>query len=154
MTRLFFRPISSGANVQLHALCLHRHYLQNNCKSNVSRENKNGEKTQNQWTDREILWLFQISRFTVVPEAPIDRPVFEWLSKNQNQSNYSGQSQQGQTARWTNQNSWQLVCNLLKAREKSRVHGALGFGFGSHCIGWKTGASLLSQSLSVAIAIT
>ena len=34
-----------------------------------------------------------------------NRVVFKWLSKNQNQSNYSNQSQQGQTAPWTNHNS-------------------------------------------------
>ena len=33
------------------------------------------------------------------------RPVFKWLSKNQNQSNYSDQSQQEQAARWTNHSS-------------------------------------------------
>ena len=48
-----------------------------------------------------------------------------------------------------------ITCNSLEAREKSRVHGAIGFGFGfGFLIGWKTGASLLSQSVSVAIAIT
>ena len=25
-----------------------------------------------------------------------------------------------------------IICNLLKAREKSRVNGAIGFGFASH----------------------
>ena len=45
-----------------------------------------------------------------------------------------------------------ITCNSLEAREKSRVHGAIGFGFASHWL--KTDASLLSQSLSVAIAIT
>ena len=25
-----------------------------------------------------------------------------------------------------------IICNLLKAREKSRVHGTIGFGFASH----------------------
>ena len=25
-----------------------------------------------------------------------------------------------------------IICNLRKAREKSRVHGAIGFGFASH----------------------
>ena len=45
-----------------------------------------------------------------------------------------------------------ITCNSLEAREKSRVHGAIGFGFASHWL--KTGATLLSQSLSVAIAIT
>ena len=37
-----------------------------------------------------------------------------------------------------------ITCNSLKAWEKSREQGAIGFGF----------ACLLSQSLSVAIAIT
>jgi len=44
-----------------------------------------------------------------------------------------------------------ITCNSLEAREKSRVHGAIGFGFDSHWL--NTGASLLSQSLNVAIAI-
>ena len=39
-----------------------------------------------------------------------------------------------------------ITCNSLEAREKSRVHGAIGFGFASH---W-----LKNQSLSVTIAIT
>ena len=34
-----------------------------------------------------------------------NRAVFKWLSKNQNQSNYSDQSQQEQVARWTNHSS-------------------------------------------------
>ena len=46
----------------------------------------------------------------------------------------------------------EITCNSLEAREKSRVHGAIGFGFASHWL--KNGASLLSQSLSVAIVIT
>ena len=33
------------------------------------------------------------------------RAVFKWLSKNQNQSHYSDQSQQERTAQWTNHNS-------------------------------------------------
>ena len=39
------------------------------------------------------------------PWWKIDRAVFKWLSKNQNRSNYSDQSQMGQTAGWTNHNS-------------------------------------------------
>ena len=32
-----------------------------------------------------------------------------------------------------NQSQFQAItCNSLKAREKSRVHGAIGFGFASH----------------------
>ena len=56
--------------------------------------------------------------------------VFKWLSKSQNQSNYSDQSQQEQAARWTNHKFLAITCNSLEAREKSRVHGAVGFGFG------------------------
>ena len=33
-----------------------------------------------------------------------------------------------------------ITCNSLEAREKSRVHGAIGFGFDSHW--FKTEASL------------
>ena len=44
-----------------------------------------------------------------------------------------------------------ITRNSIKAREKSRVQGAIGFGFASHWL--KTGASLLSQSLSGAIAV-
>ena len=32
-----------------------------------------------------------------------------------------------------NQSQFQaIICNLLKAREKSRLHGAIGFGFASY----------------------
>ena len=44
-----------------------------------------------------------------------------------------------------------IIRNSLKAREKLRVRGAIGFGCTSHWL--KTGASLFSQSLRVAIAI-
>ena len=45
------------------------------------------------------------------------------------QSNYYDQSQQEQTVRRTNQNSKELLVTCLHAREKSRVQGAIGFGF-------------------------
>ena len=45
-----------------------------------------------------------------------------------------------------------IKCNSLEARERSRVHGAIGFGFASHWL--KNWRRLLSQSLSVAIAMT
>ena len=47
-----------------------------------------------------------------------------------------------------------ITCNPLKAWEESRVHGVIGFGFGSASHWLKTGASLLSQPLSLATAIT
>ena len=40
-----------------------------------------------------------------------------------------------------------MTCNLLKARQKSSVKGAIGCGFDSHWL-----KEILSQSLSVAIA--
>ena len=45
----------------------------------------------------------------------------------ENQSNYSDQSQQEQTAPWTNY----TTCNSLEAREKWRLQGAIGCGFAS-----------------------
>ena len=45
-----------------------------------------------------------------------------------------------------------ITYDSVEAREKTRVHGVIGFGFASHWL--KTGATLLSQSLGVAIAIT
>ena len=43
------------------------------------------------------------SIFSKGAASPANRVVFKWLSKNQYQSIYSDQSQQEQTARWTNQ---------------------------------------------------
>ena len=80
------------------------------------------------------------------------RAVFKWLSKNQNQSSYSDQSQQEQTARWTNHNSSQLSVTH-STRGKNHAY-MVRLVLVLLLIGWKTGASLLSQSLNVAIAIT
>ena len=44
-----------------------------------------------------------------------------------------------------------ITCNSLVAPKKSRVHGAVCFGFDSHWL--KNWRESLSQSLSVAIAI-
>ena len=77
--------------------------------------------------------------------------VFKWLSKNQNQSNYSDQSQQEQTALWTNHNSYQLSATRSK-RGKNHTY-VVRLILVLLVIGWKTGASLFSQSLRVAIAI-
>ena len=40
-----------------------------------------------------------------------------------------------------------ITCNFLKAREKSREQGAIGFGLAPHWL--KTGAKFFSQSPSV-----
>jgi len=68
---------------------------------------------------RITYWLFigLIQRSKNIPF----RAVFKWLSKNQNQSNCSDQSQ-----------FLAITCNSPEAREKSRVHGAIGYGFASH----------------------
>ena len=78
-----------------------------------------------------LLIRFLSSNRTVWSRKVLIRAVFKWLSKNQNQSNYFDQSQPEQAARWKNQ-FLAILCNLLQVREKSRVHGAIGFGFASH----------------------
>ena len=45
-----------------------------------------------------------------------------------------------------------ITCNWLEARERSRVHGAIGSGFDSHWL--KNWRESFKQSLSVAFAIT
>ena len=68
---------------------------------------------------------------------------YKWLSKNQYQIYFSYQSQQEQTARWTNQNSEQLPVTCSK-RGKIRAH-KVGLLLVSLLIGGKTGARYLSQ---------
>ena len=70
----------------------------------------------------------------------------------QNQGNHSDQSQQEQTARWTNHNSLQLHVTRSKREENDMYMVRLVLVL--LLIGWKTGASLLSQSQREAIAIT
>ena len=80
------------------------------------------------------------------------RAVFKWLSKNQNDSNYSDQSQQERTAWWTNHNSLELPVTRAKGGKNHAYMVRLVLVL--LLIGWKTGATPLSQSLSAAIAIT
>ena len=72
--------------------------------------------------------------------------------EKQNQSIYSDQSQQKQTAPWTNHNSKQLPVTRSK-RGKNHAY-VVRLVLVLLLIGWKTGATLLSQSLIVAITIT
>ena len=67
----------------------------------------------------------------------LNKAVFKWLSKNQNQSNYSDQSQQEQTALWTNHNSQQLSATRSK-RGKNHAY-MVRFVLVLLLIGWKTG---------------
>jgi len=40
-----------------------------------------------------------------------------------------------------------ITCNLLEAREKSRVHGAVGFGFASHWLkSWRESFKPITKS--------
>ena len=87
------------------------------------------------------------------PWWKIDRAVFKWLSKNQNQSNYSDQSQMGQTAGWTNHNSKHLAVTCSKRGKNHAYMHMAWLVLVLLLIGWKTGASLLGQSRSVSIAI-
>ena len=69
------------------------------------------------------------------------RAVFKWLSKNQNQSNnYCDQSQQEQTARWTNHNSWQSPVTRSK-RGKNHAY-MVRMVLVLLLIDWKPGTSL------------
>ena len=40
-----------------------------------------------------------------------------------------------------------ITCNSLEAREKSRVHGAIGFGFASHWLkNWRESKPIIKRS--------
>ena len=78
--------------------------------------------------------------------------TFKWLSKSQHRENYSSQSEQEQTAHWTNQNSWQLLVNFAKRGKNRKCELRLVFAL--LLIGWKTSVRFLNQSRSVTIAIT
>ena len=56
------------------------------------------------------------------------RSVSKWLSKNQNKSNLLRPVKTRENSAWTNQN----FCNLIKARERSRIERATCFGFASY----------------------
>ena len=71
---------------------------------------------------------------------------------NSEMAYYSDQSQQEQTARWTNHISKQSPATRPE-RGKNDVY-MVRLVLVLLLIGWKTGVSLVSQSLSVAIAIT
>ena len=60
------------------------------------------------------------------------RTVFKWLSKNQNQSNYLRPITTGTNIVMNQSQFLAITCNSLEAWEKSRLHGAMGFGFASH----------------------
>ena len=61
---------------------------------------------------------------------PSDRSVFKCQSKTQYQIYISDQSQHQQIAWRTESEFLAIACNLLKARGKSRLQDAIGFGFG------------------------
>ena len=62
---------------------------------------------------------FSLLNKVTIPD--LDRAVFNWLPKNQVQSDYSDQSQQEQTARLSNLNSQQLLVMCSK-RGKNHAH--------------------------------
>ena len=77
------------------------------------------------------------------------RAVFNWVSLNQNQSNQASQSQRTQTVQWANQSSKLLhmadaKCGKTCASKSRSVLVSL-------VIGWKSGASFLSQSCSIVL---
>ena len=84
------------------------------------------------------LFCNQLLLLTIGPTS--FRAVFKWLSKHQNQSNYSDQSQQEQAARWTNHNSEQLSVTCSKRGKNHAYMARLVLVL--ILIGWITGASL------------
>ena len=70
-------------------------------------------------------------------------------SKGPFQSNYSDQSQQEQTARWTDQNFSPETCSKHGNNRPLKARLVLVLLL----MGWKNGARFLSQSISVEIAI-
>ena len=76
------------------------------CKQKYQRLIKSKWNNQSNvtWMETVVLcrWRGETLKFGI---KQADRAVFKWLPKNQNQSNYSDQSQQEQAARWTNHNS-------------------------------------------------
>ena len=80
----------------------------NGCMRNVQKGKTHVQRMQNDCfalLNRQICKVF-VAFFVVIAYIMLlIRAVFKWLSKNQNQSNYSDQSQQERTTQWTNQNS-------------------------------------------------
>ena len=58
------------------------------------------------------------------------RLSIEW--KNQNQKQLFRPITTGTNSAMNQSHFLAITCNSLEAREKSRVHGAIGFGFASH----------------------
>ena len=69
--------------------------------------------------------------FVVCVVIELIRAVFVWASLSQNQSNDFSQSQQTQTAQWTNQNLKQIHEAGVK-RGNTRQRATIDFSFGSH----------------------
>ena len=87
------------------------------------------------WLSSELFSFnyFRIGQHVVLVHMQIEtqrlqRFLCECPSKTQFQIGYFDQSQQKQTARWSTRRSefLPITWNLLKAREKSRVHGVIG----------------------------
>ena len=85
--------------------------------------------------DTKFSWLERFSSVEKPKPKQLLRPITTRTNRAVNQSQFLA-----------------ITGNTLEARKKSRVRGRLVLVL--LLIGWKTGASLLSQSLSVAIAIT
>ena len=79
--------------------------------------------------------------------------LFKWLSQNKHKSYYSDQSQQEQTARWANQNSWQLPATCSKRGKNRAYEVRLVLVLVLLLIGWKTGVSRIFKPNTKHIAI-
>ena len=80
------------------------------------------------------------------PHTPSVRAIFDLVSLNQNQGNYSGQSQQTLTSQWTNENSKRIHVTGAK-RGKTRA-GESRLVLVWLPIGWESSAKFTNQSKS------
>ena len=95
-----------------------------------------------QRSDRWLMLMPKTSPACQSSNGHYDRAVFKWLSVIP-PNNHSRSKQRDEPIRIPRE----ITYNLLKEREKSRLQGAIGFGFASRWL------RFFSQSLSIAIAI-
>ena len=85
-----------------------------------------------------VIWNYEhdypwiVRHEVLLPINCVNREVFKWLSKNQNQLQLLRPITTAKNSAMNQSQFLAITCNSLEAREKSRVPGAIGFGFASH----------------------
>ena len=78
-----------------------------------------------------FIWKTEISVCWKGPSLAF-RAVFKWLSKQPKPKQLLWPITAGADSAMNQSQFLAITCNSLKARERSRVHGAISFGFASH----------------------